>query len=184
MDSRADPARPTVKPGDQDVVERAIGMIRQRGGRSTTSRRAVLEALLAAGGIRRTAEELAADIQAVYPSINESTVYRNLDLLEQLGLVSHVHLGHGPSQWHLADDRHHWYLTCSHCGQVLDPDPDLFAAVVSNVARTTGFVIDPGHFAVTGTCAACAPSASTPQGRPNQQRPASGRLRRPRSQAS
>jgi Fur family transcriptional regulator, ferric uptake regulator len=133
-----------------------MDLIRQRGGRSTTSRRAVLEALIAAGGNRVTAEQLAHQIQAAYPSINESTVYRSLELLEELGLVSHVHLGHGPSQWQLSSRRHQWYLTCSACGAVIDTDLDAFDALVSDVERRTGFRIDPGHFAVTGLCAACA----------------------------
>jgi Fur family ferric uptake transcriptional regulator len=155
MGARPVPEQPDAPVGAPDIVAEAIDLIRQRGGRSTTSRRAVLEALIAAGGNRRTAEQLAHGIQAAYPSINESTVYRNLELLEELGLVSHVHLGHGPSQWQLSSRRHQWYLTCSACGAVIDTDLDAFDALVSDVERRTGFRIDSGHFAITGTCAAC-----------------------------
>lgn len=153
--------RPAGGPGAAEIVDEAIGLIRQRGGRSTTSRRAVLQALTAAGGAHRTAEQLAQEIQVSQPSISESTVYRNLDLLEQLGLVTHVHLGHGPSQWRLKDDQRRWYLTCTICGQVLDADPDTFEAMAATVARETGFTIDAGHFAITGVCSVCAATSSS-----------------------
>jgi Fur family transcriptional regulator, ferric uptake regulator len=141
--------------GMRDVVEEAIALIRRRGGRSTTPRRVVLEALLAADDAHRSAEELAAQVQSAYPKLNESTVYRTLELLEELGVVSHVHLGHGPSQWYLSQRRQHWYLTCAKCGAVETADPDLFATLAAGVESRTGFAIDAGHFAITGTCRAC-----------------------------
>jgi Fur family ferric uptake transcriptional regulator len=176
MGARPVPERSDPPVGTPDIVAEAIELIRRRGGRSTTSRRAVLEALIAAGGNRRTAEQLAQGIQAAYPSINESTVYRNLELLEELGLVSHVHLGHGPSQWQLSSRRHQWYLTCSACGAVIDTDLEAFDSMVEDVERRTGFRIDPGHFAITGTCAACGGGAGSraatttagPAGRPGR----------------
>ena len=141
--------------GAEAKVDQAISLIREQGGRSTTSRRVVIEALIAARGQLRDADQLLADIQGRYPSINDSTVYRTLDLLEQLGLVRHVHLGHGPSQWYLSDDRRRWYLTCTRCGSAVEADGASFDAMVGDVALHTGFVIDSGHFAVTGICAAC-----------------------------
>ena len=155
MGPRPAPPPPAVGISTDDVVEEAIALIRERGGRSTTPRRVVLEALLSADDIHRSAEDLAAQVQASHPKLNESTVYRTLELLEELGVVSHVHLGHGPSQWYLSHNRPHWYLTCTHCGAVSTADPDLFDALVSDVEHRTGFVIDAGHFAITGTCQVC-----------------------------
>ena len=141
--------------GAEAKVDQAISLIREQGGRSTTSRRVVIEALIAARGQLRDADQLLIDIQGRYPSINDSTVYRTLDLLEQLGLVKHVHLGHGPSQWYLSDDHRRWYLTCTRCGSAVEAHGASFDAMVADVALHTGFVIDSGHFAVTGICAAC-----------------------------
>jgi len=131
-------------------------LIRGRGGRSTPTRRAVLEALVDAHADLRTADDLASEVQSHYPSINGSTVYRTLDLLAELGVARHVHLGHGPSRWQLCPDRPCWYLACTVCGKVAEPDPAMFSALVTDVAERTGFVIDAGHFAITGTCAQCA----------------------------
>ncbi len=141
------------------MVEEAIALIRERGGRSTTPRRVVLEALLSADDTHRSAEDLAAQVQASHPKLNESTVYRTLELLEELGVVSHVHLGHGASQWYLSHNRQYWYLTCTRCGAVTTADPDLFDALVSDVEDRTGFAIDAGHFAITGTCRVCRASS-------------------------
>jgi Fur family ferric uptake transcriptional regulator len=115
----------------------------------------VIEALIEAGGELRDAEQIVDAVQDRYPSINDSTVYRTLDLLEHLGLVRHVHLGHGPSQWYLSEERGRWYLTCTRCGRAIEADSATFDSMVADVAVQTGFRIDSGHFAVTGTCAAC-----------------------------
>jgi Fur family transcriptional regulator, ferric uptake regulator len=150
------PSKPA--PGDQDspdLIHDAIELIRQQGGRSTTPRRVVLEALLLSPGELRTAEQLLAHIQASYPDFTESTVYRTLALLEDLDLVDHVHLGHGPSHWYLSGALPRWYLTCTSCGDVLVAEADIFAGLVAEVAKRTGFTVDAGHFAVTGTCLSC-----------------------------
>jgi Fur family transcriptional regulator, ferric uptake regulator len=149
------PPSPAGEVSTEDIVEEAIALIRERGGRSTTPRRVVLEALLSADDTHRSAEDLAARVHASHPKLNESTVYRTLELLEELGVVSHVHLGHGPSQWYLSHKRQYWYLTCTRCGAVATADPDLFDALVSDVEERSGFAIDAGHFAITGTCRAC-----------------------------
>lgn len=141
-------------------VEDAMEVIRRRGGRGTTPRRVVLETLIGADDDHRTAEQLATQIHARYPTINQSTVYRTLELLEDLGLANHVHLGHGPSQWHLTSSHSHWYLTCNNCGSVEDTDPAVFDALVGDVKRRSGFLIDSGHFAITGLCARCAAAAT------------------------
>jgi Fur family ferric uptake transcriptional regulator len=131
-------------------------LVRGRGGRSTPTRRAVLEALVDAHDDLRTADDLAAEVQSRYPSVNESTVYRTLDLLTKLGVATHVHLGHGPARWQLRPEHPCWYLTCNVCGKVAQSDPGTVRALVTDVAEHTGFVIDAGHFVITGTCAHCA----------------------------
>jgi Fur family ferric uptake transcriptional regulator len=140
------------------VVDEAVRLIRQRGGRSTTSRRIVLESLLSAPNELSTAEELLARIRAQHPGFPESTVYRTLALLEDLGVVDHVHLDHGPSQWYAVEGRRHWYLTCKRCGKVVEAGPEVFDLVAEAVADRCGFLLDAGHFAATGTCRSCSSS--------------------------
>jgi len=165
--------------GSPDLIDGAIDLIRRHGGRSTSSRRVVLEALALARGELRTAEELLGHIQGVSPDFTESTLYRTLALLEDLELVDHVHLGHGPSHWYLRGALPRWYLTCTNCGDVLIAEPAAFEKVVADITRQTGFTIDAGHFAVTGTCARCsiqsAPRRKTEAGAPKRRgRPPAG----------
>jgi Fur family transcriptional regulator, ferric uptake regulator len=135
-------------------IEEALDLLRRRGGRVTTPRRIVLEALATARG-HRTADELASGIRARHPDIHPSTVYRSLERFEDLGVAYHTHLGHGPAQWHLAAAPHQ-HLTCQRCGIVIEADPGLFEDVRQMLHDHLGFEANFGHFAVTGLCRDCA----------------------------
>jgi Fe2+ or Zn2+ uptake regulation protein len=136
------------------LVHQATEDIRQRGGRASAALRPVLEALVEAGG-HSSAEELAAAVHARHPDVHQSTVYRNLDRFERLGIAYHVHLGHGPALWHLTAASHH-HLTCERCGAVVTVDPAVFHEFQRTLHQQAGFVADFRHFAITGLCAACA----------------------------
>jgi Fe2+ or Zn2+ uptake regulation protein len=137
----------------EQLVEQVAGLIRHQGGRASACLRPVLEALMAAEG-HSTAEEIAAAVHARHPDIHQSTVYRNLDRYEQLGVAYHVHLGHGPALWHLTAASHH-HLTCEACGAIVAVDPSVFQDMQRALLQHVGFVADFRHFAVTGRCAAC-----------------------------
>ena len=138
---------------EPDSVEGVLRLLRSQGGRITTSRRLLLRCLFE-GGAHRTAEELAAEVQSSAPDVHLSTIYRNLDELERLGVVVHAHLGHGPATYHLATETH-GHLVCQSCGAMLEAPQDLFGALALAAERDYGFTIDPRHFAVIGHCAAC-----------------------------
>jgi Fe2+ or Zn2+ uptake regulation protein len=138
-----------------DSVEEVLRLLRSHGGRVTTSRRLLLQCLFE-GRAHRTAEELAAQVQASAPDVHLSTIYRNLEELERLGVVVHAHLGHGPATYHLATETH-GHLVCESCGAMLEAPQDLFGALARAASHDFGFTIDPRHFAVLGHCAACAP---------------------------
>ena len=136
-----------------DRVEQALELLREGGGRSTTARRVLLMCLFT-GGAHRTAEELASEVRALAPDVALSTVYRNLDELERVGLVVHAHLGHGPAVYHLASEGHP-HLVCESCGAVVEAPENLFAALARGARNRYGFEVDPRHFAILGRCARC-----------------------------
>jgi Fe2+ or Zn2+ uptake regulation protein len=138
---------------DVDPVEEVLDRLRQSGGRVTTSRRILLGCLFEKGP-HRTAEELAAEVQNVAPDVHLSTIYRNLDELERLGVIVHAHLGHGPATYHLATETH-GHLVCEMCGGEMEAPEGFFRDLTAAAQREYGFVIDPRHFAVLGRCAAC-----------------------------
>jgi Fur family ferric uptake transcriptional regulator len=140
-------------------VERTLELLRARGGRVTTSRRFLLRCLFegSAGNRHRTAEELASEVQALAPDVHRSTIYRNLDELERLGVVVHSHLGHGAATYHLASEDH-GHLVCDVCGGVTEAPGQLFTELSAAVRTAYGFTIDPRHFAVFGRCTLCGPA--------------------------
>jgi Fur family transcriptional regulator, ferric uptake regulator len=128
--------------------------LRSRGYRLTPQRQLVLEAVGALG--HGTPEEIVTEVRRTAAAVNISTVYRNLELLEELGLVRHTHLGHGAPTYSVADDDDHVHLVCRECGAVEEASRDLVAGVVRDLAEAKGFRVDIGHFALFGTCRSCA----------------------------
>jgi Fe2+ or Zn2+ uptake regulation protein len=133
--------------------DRLVAMIREQGERVTTARRALITALVQARG-HVTAEDLAALVQKEQPDVHLSTIYRSLDALERMGVVDHVHLGHGRAVYHLADEPHQ-HLVCEVCGTVIEVPDATFAELAATLRRRYGFTIRPNHFAVLGRCRVC-----------------------------
>jgi Fe2+ or Zn2+ uptake regulation protein len=136
------------------TLDALLDQVRAGGGRVTTARRAVLAVFLDPEAEHLTAEEVAARVQADHPDIHLSTVYRTLEALEEMGLVSHVHLGHGPSTYHLAGRPHH-HAVCQGCGQVVELPADTLKALDRRLRQDHDFALDVQHFALVGRCAAC-----------------------------
>jgi len=147
------PSRSAAGRTTTSTVEDVLDLVRERGGRATSARRLLLGAIFDAGG-HRTAEELAGTVQAQSPDVHISTIYRNLDELERLGVVVHAHLGHGPATYHLAATAH-GHLVCDRCGAMIEAPDDLFAGLSKSAKSRFGFHIDPHHFAVLGRCRTC-----------------------------
>ncbi|HWC40307.1 MAG TPA: Fur family transcriptional regulator [Acidimicrobiales bacterium] len=133
--------------------DRLVALIREQGERVTTARRALITALVQARG-HVTAEDLAALVQKEQPDVHLSTIYRSLDALERMGVVDHVHLGHGRAVYHLADEPHQ-HLVCEVCGTVIEVPDATFAELAATLRRRYGFTIRPNHFAVLGRCRVC-----------------------------
>ena len=129
--------------------------LRDKGLRLTPQRELVLSAVRSLG--HATPEEVAAKVRETHPGINLSTVYRNLETLENVGLVLHTHLGHGGATYHAAEELTHLHLVCGVCGSAADAPIDVAAQFVNALADEFGFKTDVTHFAVYGTCAACTP---------------------------
>ena len=100
--------------------------LREKGLRLTPQRELVLNAVRELG--HATPEEVAEKVRQTHPGINLSTVYRNLETLENVGLVQHTHLGHGGATYHAAAELTHLHLVCGKCGEVGDAPIDVAAS--------------------------------------------------------
>ncbi|MFE5854023.1 Fur family transcriptional regulator [Streptomyces sp. NPDC056500] len=132
--------------------------LRRRGYRLTPQRQLVLEAVDTLE--HATPDDILCEVRRTASGVNISTVYRTLELLEELGLVSHAHLGHGAPTYHLADRHHHMHLVCRDCTGVIEADVEVAAEFTSKLRETFGFDTDMKHFAIFGRCQNCA--AKTP----------------------
>lgn len=133
--------------------ERAADALRAHGCRVTQPRVAVLRALLEHGGTI-DAIDLTTRAQRYEPGIHEATVYRTVKVLAEVGIASHVHAGHGPSLVRLSGDER-LVAVCRDCAAISSIPPDAVGDLIVRVEQATGFVLEPGHFALEGVCAAC-----------------------------
>ncbi len=130
--------------------------LRARGLRLTTQRKQVLAAVAALP--HATPEAIGARLREEAgpggAAPDTSTVYRNLELLERLGLVWHTHLGKGAPVYH-AFEHPHLHVVCQSCGAIESADPHLLDTAAERLGADLGFKLDIGHVALSGTCRAC-----------------------------
>ncbi|MGH8867957.1 MAG: Fur family transcriptional regulator [Actinomycetes bacterium] len=129
------------------------GALHARGYRLTPQRQLVLQAISALG--HAAPDEILAEVRRTAAGVNLSTVYRSLEVLEEVGLVTHAHLGHGSPTYHAATDDDHVHLVCRHCGSVTETDVEIVGGLVAALDDRHGFSTDVQHFAIFGRCARC-----------------------------
>lgn len=132
--------------------------LRAQGMRITAPRRAICSVVAQSHDEHLDAPTIHARVATELGTpVDQSTVYRTLDALEEAGLLAHMHLGHGPSVYHLAEEAPHQHFVCATCGTTVAVPSSAIDAWAADIRRQTGFVIDPSHFALSGSCADCAP---------------------------
>ncbi len=138
---------------ESQVLIKTVAAIRSHGGRVTPARRAVISAIVEATG-HVSADEIFIAVQSRSPEIHLSTVYRTLDALEKLGVVEHVHLGHGRAVYHLEENLHQ-HLVCESCGIILEAPNDITKLLESELEERLGFRTRAHHFSILGLCKNC-----------------------------
>lgn len=133
-------------------TESLVAALREAGLRVTAPRRAVCEIVARDHDAHLTAAAISERLEG---DVDQSTVYRTLDALQDVGILEHTHLGHGASVYHLAGDEPHQHVVCESCGRVVSLDTALFDGVVARILEETGFEVDPTHFALSGRCEDC-----------------------------
>jgi Fur family ferric uptake transcriptional regulator len=127
--------------------------LRAKGYRLTPQRELVLRAVERLG--HATPDEVLAAVREQSEAVNISTVYRTLELLEELDLVRHAHLTDRAPTYHSTASPPHVHLVCRGCGSVTEVAPGLIEPMTDTLRETYGFVTDIGHLTVFGTCARC-----------------------------
>ena len=138
-------------------ADAVLELLRGHGLRMTPQRRAIVAEIMSTEG-HISPTEVARRVRERVPGVNPSTIYRTLDLLEGLGVLTHAHLESG-AEYHRSAEGAHVHLVCSRCRS----EDSLSMAEAEElkllVARHSGFAPDLTHFAISGLCAGCAARA-------------------------
>jgi Fur family ferric uptake transcriptional regulator len=146
----------TVSPEEAARLRRTL---HERGLRMTPQRQLVLDAVRELE--HATPEQICQRVQRVTPTVNITTVYRTLELLEKLSLVRHTHLGHGAPSYSV-QEHEHVHLVCHSCGRVDEVPCDLLDELATRLDRGRGFRLDASHLALSGTCRECVAEQENP----------------------
>ncbi len=130
------------------------GKLSKQGYRLTPQRIMILSAIENSDN-HISAEEIYAQIVAKYPNVNISTVYRTLELLKRLGLVTETNLGGGRVRYHPAEKGRHHHIVCRECGAIIDLDESLLASLKTALLQEYKFDADLRHLAILGRCVKC-----------------------------
>jgi Fur family transcriptional regulator, ferric uptake regulator len=128
--------------------------VRARGLRWTPQRRVLVDVLSRTNG-HVTGAELVDRCRAVDPTTTPSTVYRTLDVLEELGIVQHAHGADGREEFHVLPTSDHGHLHCLGCHESWEIPADEAAALGRVLRSRHGFSMDLTHLTVSGHCREC-----------------------------
>ncbi len=133
--------------------------LRARGYRLTPQRELILAAVERLD--HATPDEIFAAVSAESSAINISTVYRTLEVLEELGLVRHLHLSDRAPTYHsVTSGPDHFHLSCRNCGQVISVEEERAAAFVTALRGDFGFEADVAHLTIFGAHTPTCPEES------------------------
>ena len=127
--------------------------LRERGYRLTPQRELILEAVEKLG--HATPDEVLAEVRTHSTAVNASTIYRTLEVLEELGLVRHAHLSDRAPTYHTATGHEHAHFVCRGCKRTISVGRGEMEQALGPLAEKYGFSPDYGHLTVFGTCEDC-----------------------------
>jgi Fur family ferric uptake transcriptional regulator len=102
-----------------------------------------------------SAEEIHQEIRQQYPFVNISTIYRTLNLLKKLRLISETDLGDGYVRYEVLERGRHHHLVCRQCGDSFAFEHELLKPLQLRLLEDYGFAADVDHFAIFGLCQRC-----------------------------
>jgi Fur family ferric uptake transcriptional regulator len=129
-------------------------VLQEKGYRLTPQRMLIIEALHDADR-HISAEEIFDQLHSRYPYSNISTVYRTLELLKELNLVTETDFGEGRVRYHVAEKGHHHHLVCRSCGRIMDLDESVLHPLKDALLCDYDFDADLRHIAIPGECSEC-----------------------------
>ena len=134
-----------------DQLRRAL---KDHGLRMTPQRLLILEVVSGMHG-HISVEQVHQHVIEHFPDVHITTVYRTLEVLEELGIVRHTHFHDGVAQYQRTDEAPHHHLVCTVCHGDTELDVDILLPLAAEIERRYGFKSDLAHTAIVGVCQAC-----------------------------
>ncbi len=138
---------------NDEIAPELAARLRSSGYRLTPQREIILRAVQRLS--HATPDEVLVEVRRESSAVNLSTVYRTLEVLEELGLIRHAHLSDRAPTYHSVGGHEHFHLVCRNCGRITSVDPEVASGFVGRLGGEYGFVPDLGHLTVFGECVEC-----------------------------
>jgi Fur family peroxide stress response transcriptional regulator len=135
------------------TVERALEQLKNNGVRMTPQRQAILTYLMNATS-HPTADEIYKSLSPSFPSMSVATIYNNLRLFVEAGLVRELTYGDASSRFD-ADLSDHYHAICKCCGRIVDFEYPPLLEVERAASQTTGFTVEGHRMEIYGVCDQC-----------------------------
>lgn len=143
----------------QEELEKLKSSLKEKGYKLTPQRRAVLNMIIESEGRHLTVEELYDLVKKECPEIGLATVYRTMQLLEELGVISRLDLNNdGCSRYELVHENEahqHHHLICTSCNKVIEVEDDLLETLESSIEKEYKFKIKNHSLKFYGLCTEC-----------------------------
>lgn len=134
-------------------LEQAVEKLKSTGVRMTPQRYAILEFLLSSMS-HPTADEIYKSLEGKFPNMSVATVYNNLRVFKEAGLVRELTYGDASSRFD-ANMTDHYHVICRKCGKITDFDYPTLIDVEREAAKRTGFRVESHRMEVYGICKEC-----------------------------
>ncbi|MDK2901466.1 MAG: Fur family transcriptional regulator, ferric uptake regulator [Thermosediminibacterales bacterium] len=142
---------------NEDKIEEIERKLKERDYKLTSQRRATLDVLLESQSKHLNTEEIYNLVKTKYPDIGLATVYRTLQLLDELDIIHKLNFGDGCYRYelNLQQQHHHHHLICLKCGEVFEFGDDLLETLEENIEKTSNFKILDHRVKFFGYCSKC-----------------------------
>lgn len=147
----------------KETIEAVKEKLKAKGYKLTPQRRATLITIIENEGKHLSTEEIYDIVKEKCPEIGLATVYRTLQLLDELDIISKINLDDGCSRYELNNDddsHHHHHLICNKCGAIIEVQVDLLDELEMEIERNYNFKICDHKVKFFGQCSKCNESCS------------------------
>lgn len=141
-----------------EETEKLKNNLKEKGYKFTPQRRAIIDIIIKNEGSHLTTEELYDLVKKDCPEIGLATVYRTVQLLEELGVICKLELNDGCSRYeliHEEENHQHHHLICTNCGSVIEVQHDLLDDLEHEIEEKYNFKITNHSLKFYGICSKC-----------------------------